>query len=141
MVDKVKSLIREKICHVIRESDTHNENNNKVEPSSKRPYSGIWKNSYDILEEAGASMSNKSRLQELDTYLAELLIKFGRENCYNWWADNKNRSPILSKVAQQYLCATSTTVALKQLFSGAGEVYDDKRNRLASENSEMLFFN
>ena len=85
-------------------------------------------------------MSNESRLQELDIYLAEPLIKFGRESCHNWWAANIHRFPILSKLAQQYLCAPPTTVASERLFSGAGDVYDDKRNRLAPDNAELLLF-
>ena len=119
---------------------TEEENSDEVEPSSKRPCSGIWKNFSDILEKAGASVSNESRLQELDTYLAEPLIKFGRESCYGWWAANKIRFPVLSKIARKYLCAPPTTVASERLFSGTGDIYDDKRNRLAPDNAEMLLF-
>ena len=31
-------------------------------------------------------------------------------------------------------------MASERLFSGAGDVYDDKRNRLAPEKAEMLLF-
>ena len=72
-----------KIGHITRQREEDNPDDNEVEPSSKYPCSGIWKNFSDILKEAGASVSNESRLQELDVYLAEPLIKFGRESCYN----------------------------------------------------------
>ena len=129
------------ISHITRQREEDNPDDNEIEPSSKHPCNGIWKNFSDILEEAGASVSNESRLQELDIYLAELVIKFGREreSCYNWWAANRHRFPILSKLAQQYLCTPPITVASEQL-SGAGDVYDDKRNRLAPDNAEMLLF-
>ena len=146
IVEKVISLVRDKICDLTRQHKEdnceHEEDNrdHEVGPSSKRPCIGIWKHFSDILEEAGASVSNESRLQELDTYLAEPLIKFGRESCYTWWATNKNRFPLLSKIARQYICAPPTTVASERLFSGAGDVYDDKRNRLAPDNAEMLLF-
>ena len=84
--------------------------------------------------------SDCSKLQEHDIYLAECLIKFGRESCYTWQATNKQRFPSLSKIARQYLCAPPTSVASERLFSGAGDVYDDKRSKLAPENAEMLLF-
>ena len=89
------------------------------------------------LEEAGASVSSEGGSQELDAYLAEPLTTFGRESCYSWWA---HRFPYLAKVAQQYLCAPPTSVASERLFSGAGDVYNDKRNRLAPEKAEMLLY-
>ena len=81
-----------------------------------------------------------SNLQELDTFLAEPLIKFGRESCYSWWASNHCRFPSLAKIARQYLSAPATSVASERLFSGAGDVYDEKRSRLTPENAEMLLF-
>ena len=92
------------------------------------------------LEEAGASVSSEGGSQELDAYLAEPLITFGRESCYSWWANNRHRFSYLVKVARQYLCAPPTSVASERLFLGAVDVYDDKRNRLAPEKAEMLLF-
>ena len=100
--------------------------NPNKEPSLKHPCTGLWKTFSDILEEAGASVSSEGGAQELDTYLAEPLITFGRESCYSWWANNKHRFPYLVKVARQYLCASPTSVASERLLSGAGDVYDDK---------------
>jgi len=82
----------------------------------------------------------KEKLQKLDAYLAEQRITFGRESCYSWWANNRHRFPYLVKVARQYLCAPPTSVGSERLFSGAGDVLDDKRNRVAPEKAEMLLF-
>ena len=134
VAERAKSLVREKISSLTTGSESENDG---LEPSPKRPC-GLWKSFSDILEEAGASVRNESDSQKLDAYLAEPLIIFSRESCYNWWANNRHRFPSLAKIAQQYLCAPPTSVALERLFSGAGGIYDDRRSRLAPEKSEML---
>ena len=75
----------------------------------------------DMLEEAGASVSSEGDSQELNAYLAEPQITFGRESCYSLWA---KWFPYLSKVEQRYICAPPTSVASERLFSWAGDVYN-----------------
>ena len=92
----------------------------------------------DIKEEAGASVSDEGGSDQLNTYLVEPLITFDRDSCYSWWVSNRYSFPHLAKIAWQYLCAPPTSEASEKLFSGAGDVYDDSRSRLAPEKAEML---
>jgi len=57
-----------------------------------------------------------------------------------WWKENKHRFVLLSQLARHYLLAPPTSVASERLFSVAGDIYDEKRNRLAPERAEMLLF-
>lgn len=135
--ERVKSQVQEKLSSLKASCENPS---NRLEPPPKRPCTGMWKSFSDILEEAGASVTNGSGPNELETYLAESLITYGRESCYIWWANNRHRFPSLAKIARRYLCAPPTSVASERLFSGAGDVYDDKRSRLAPEKAEMLLF-
>lgn len=107
-------------------------------PSPKCPKTDLLKCFADILEEAGVEVDTHNAI--VDKYLAELLIPFHRGNSLRWWAENNIRFPPLAKLSQRYLSAPPTSVPLERLLSGAGEIYDPKRNRLAPKRAEMLLF-
>ena len=109
------------------------------EPPPKRARTVTLNCLSEILEEAGATVSNVSS-SEGEKNLAEPLIPFYRANSYSCWAENRVWFPLLAKLAQRYLSAPPTSVPTERLFSGAGDVYDEKRNRLAPERAEMLLF-
>ena len=77
----------------------------------------------------------------MDIYFSEALIEFhGGEHSLNWWATNRLRFPILAKLSRRYLSAPPTSVPSERLFSVAGDLYDEKRNRLSPEHAEELLF-
>ncbi len=108
------------------------------EPPPKRPCTEMWKMFNEILEE-NQNESSCYR-DELDTYLVEPLVTFGRSNGLQWWSENLSKFPTLAQIAQKYLCAPPTSVPSERLFSGAGNVYVDRRSRLAPRNAEILLF-
>lgn len=110
-------------------------------PSPKRPRSALWDSLQEILEETGCrSESSAAALTDIDQYLSEPVIDFHRTSCYSWWRENSRRFSLLSKLAQRYLSAPATSVPSERLFSDAGNICSDKRNRLASERTETLLF-
>ena len=129
-----RELLEEKVTEI-----TSHEESAK-EPSPKRPKSDVLKCFSDILEEAGVDVHCNTHSSTVDKYLSEPLITFHRGNSFTWWANNKTRFPSLAKLAQRYLSAPPTSVPSERLFSGAGDIYDEKRNRLAPENAETLLF-
>ena len=76
----------------------------------------------------------------IEQYFSEPVLEFHRSNCFTWWNDNKNRFPLLAKLAQRYLAAPPTSVPSERVFSGASDIYDEKRNRLSPEKAETLLF-
>ena len=125
---QAKELLDEKVAEITSADEPRI-------PSPKRQKTDLLKCFADILEEAGVEVDTV-----VDKYLAEPLIPFHRGNSLSWWAENKLRFPALAKLSQKYLSAPPTSVPSERLFSGAGEIYDPKRNRLAPERAEMLLF-
>ncbi len=55
-----------------------------------------------------------------------------------WWNLHSMDFPILSKMAKDYLTIQSSSVPSENLFSGAGNVITDSRNRLSSDTAQCL---
>jgi hypothetical protein len=57
-----------------------------------------------------------------------------------WWRDNQQHYPLLSKLARIYLCVPATSVPSERLFSCAGDLVTAQRSLLSGENVDMLIF-
>ncbi|CAH1114075.1 unnamed protein product [Psylliodes chrysocephalus] len=71
---------------------------------------------------------------EIDYYLKTVRIDRSRD-LYTWWSVNSKHYPYLTKFAKVYLSASCSSVYSERLFSEAGLVYENKRNRLLPANS------
>ena len=49
----------------------------------------------------------------------------------DWWLSQKDKLPVITELARKYLCACGTIVPSKHLFSKAGFIVSDYRNRLS----------
>ena len=57
-----------------------------------------------------------------------------------FWKNNKNNWPQLHNLALKYLCIQPTSVACERLFSKAGSLITEKRNRIKPKNVDKLCF-
>lgn len=76
---------------------------------------------------------------ELDKYLAQPLLS-REENPLLWWRLHTKEYPKLTPLVLKYLSAPPSSVNSERLFSAAGRIYTENRNRLLPQNAEMLLF-
>jgi len=77
--------------------------------------------------------------EQVRLYLAQPNIPRS-ESPTAWWQANAGLFPQVAEVARRYLSAPATSVPSERLFSAAGLIYTDRRNRLLPERAEMLLF-
>ena len=102
----------------------------------------LWSHFDEIVEENKSgeeAVSSKSVEAAVDDYLRDPVIPrechpliYWKEKCVVW--------PILVKIARKYLSIPPASVPSERLFSTAGQIATDTRNRLDAEKIEMLIF-
>ena len=136
---EAKRLARKCVIDNIVDTDV------EVEPASKRPRtessdgssvdaastSKVWECFTEILHDCGAMMNTDGGKEVMvDRYFSEPLLDHKSGNPYTWWNNNQLCYPLLANLARCYLCSPSTSVPSERLFSGAGILYDERRNKL-----------
>lgn len=62
------------------------------------------------------------------------------QNPMAFWKAHSSTMPELSKLSKKYLCIPATSVPSERLFSKAGLIANDRRNRLKPKHVDMLVF-
>ncbi|XP_046559440.1 E3 SUMO-protein ligase ZBED1-like [Haliotis rubra] len=77
--------------------------------------------------------------EEVSTYKAEDCIPLNSDPL-QWWQENEETFPLLSKLARCILCVPGTSVPSERVFSTAGDIVTAQRATLRPENVNMLIF-
>lgn len=62
------------------------------------------------------------------------------ENPVKFWKSHKMILDPLSEVAMKYACIPATSVPSERIFSKAGQIVSQRRNRLTPKNVDALIF-
>ena len=145
--DEAKSLLIEKMNEKLsshHSSDLpshHSSDESSVsEPPEKRPQTDVMKCFDEIQEEAGSSSLAITATTGVEQYLVEPNTHYHTGNASTWWDENTLHYPVFSELALQYLSLPPTSVPSERLFSIAGDIYDEKLNRLDPERAKTLPF-
>lgn len=136
--------LKAKVCQVtITETENPTTvlgtNNNSVASTST---SLVWKMFDDQYSQNNVRVNpTAAGIIELDKYMNEPPIN-RHEDPLKWWTAHKLLYPHLFIIVKKRLCILATSVPCERLFSKAGLVITERRNRmLASKSSKVLFLN
>ena len=73
-------------------------------------------------------------------YFEEPKIDRSKGHPHSWWRENAIRFPKLQRLARKYLCIPGSSVPSQRLFSKAGQLVSERRNRLKPKNVNILLF-
>lgn len=76
-------------------------------------------------------------VDELKYYLNQPVMKLD-DNPLKYWLMNIHSG--LKNIALKYLCVIATSVLSERLFSRAGNIITENRNRLSGEHLQQLLF-
>lgn len=96
---------------------------------------------FDEKVQSSAQLQSMSTLStaELEKYIDEKILD-RRENPLRWWKERKHLYPILYQLAMKRLCVLATSVPCERLFSKAGQILTERRNRLSTQKFEKILF-
>lgn len=102
----------------------------------------IWQD-FDRAVKNSVSSTNSNptatAMAELRMYLDDAILN-RKEDPLIWWKDRQKIYPWLSILARKYLSIVATSVPCERIFSKAGQVITERRNRLKSTNVEKILF-
>jgi len=102
----------------------------------------LWSFHNELVTKKASENSEESSERmptELKHYISQPTIPL-HENVFKFWNVHKTIYPHLSKIAGPYLSLVATSVPSERLFSKAGNIMTNKRNRLKGEKLQHLLF-
>ncbi|XP_067305981.1 E3 SUMO-protein ligase ZBED1-like [Pseudorasbora parva] len=100
---------------------------------------GIWEDFDSQVLSAQQQSGSSGSIIEMRRYAEEKVIPRNQDPLV-WWRNHEQTFPSLSKLAKKYLGITASSVPSERIFSKAGELISQRRNRLKGKNVNMLLF-
>lgn len=146
---RVKEELQEEIINLIKKSESEAPNITETEIGSLQPSKDdehsedniIWEDFDRVVKTSKTTQISPTAIAiaELRMYCEEINLD-RKKDPLTWWADRQKIYPWLSKLAKKHLCIVATSVPCERVFSKAGQVVTERRNRLKGKNVEQILF-
>lgn len=67
-------------------------------------------------------------------------MMFYLDDALEWWCQHERMYPTLSQLAEMLLCIPATSAPAESVFSTAGNLVTDNRNRLKPKHVDIMLF-
>ena len=93
----------------------------------------------DVCKDRSKKSKLKCIVAEVDRYNSEECIDIDGKPLM-WLKIRETQYPLMAKSARQYFSIPATSICSEEIFSVAGNILSEKRNRLLPENVDKLVF-
>lgn len=135
--------IKNKINEIKSNCEEPNSSNQGSSDDDGERSDSLWSVHNDLVSKKAASQSSEQSEERMPTelkhYISQPTILLG-DDILKYWDINGNMFPLLKKIVQPYLSLVATSVPSERLFSKAGNIMTEKRNRLKGEKLQQLLF-
>lgn len=142
-INTIKEMISDIEMNERTENDLLTENpTTQVEEGQAQQTVDIWNDHYKLVNEknnALAGQRDTNMPTELQFYLKSPVADL-KQDPLCLWKGLESTYPTLKKIAVKYLCCTATSTASERLFSKAGQLLYQQRNRLKGKFLAKLIF-
>lgn len=136
-------LIKTKINQIKNNYNDSNSSNNGSSDDDSEQADSLWSVHNELVTKKAATQNSEQTDERMPTdlkhYLSYPTIPLG-DDTLKYWDIVGNMYPNLKKIAQPYLSLVATSVPSERLFSKAGNIMTEKRNRLKGEKLQQLLF-
>lgn len=141
---KAIRLIKNKITEIKNSSDDTNSSScHGSSDDDSDQHDNLWSVHTELVTKKAASKTSEQSEERIPTdlkhYLSQPTINLG-EDILKYWDQNGSMYPHLKKIVHPYLSVVATSVPSERLFSKAGNIMTEKRNRLKGEKLQQLLF-
>lgn len=137
--DQTKTKVINAVAQHIR-NNTNNTETLPAVPVEERDECCIWDN-FDSKTSAITSQgTNTSKaIIEVNRYIDDNILPRTNDS-FSWWRDNSYNYPNLSKIVKEKCCVVGSSVPCERVFSKAGFVISERRNRLKPNKVKQILF-
>ncbi|CAI6357783.1 unnamed protein product [Macrosiphum euphorbiae] len=140
---KAIKMIKTQIIEIKSNCDEPSSSNQGSSDDDVEPSDSLWSVHNELVTKKAATQNSHQPEERIPTelkhYLSQPTIPLG-DDILKYWDINGNMFPLLKKIVQPYLSVVATSVPSERLFSKAGNIMTEKRNRLKGDKLQQLLF-
>lgn len=103
--------------------------------TTSTPTPGLWSHHLRLVQDCSITNTMSAYTQELSSYINSPCTDI-KSDPLGFWFTNKSNFPRLYEMALKFLLIPATSVPAERLFSMAGNIITEKRNRISEKHLE-----
>lgn len=145
--NRIRNKLQDDAVALINKQDGERSTDERQDETPTPTTSTCQSPAYLVWQEFDIAMASIQRVQSpLATAISEIRMFVEEPNITRtedpllWWKNREILYPTLANLAKKQLCIVATSVPSERVFSKAGQIITDRRNRLSAKHLQKIIF-